>query len=124
MYRHRLQKSRVNPTFALACAAVNNCHVPIGNMRFTSEAELLKIQKCFLGENLEQFIFFAVYLTSMWCRLFGPVVGTVTSKAIAPAHRAAMRAVLGNAGAAGRPRTTVRAARPKRSGPVGLWHAV
>ena len=58
MYRHRLQKSRVNPTFALACAAVNNCHVPIGNMRFTSEAELLKIQKCFLGENLEQFIFF------------------------------------------------------------------
>ena len=57
MYRHRLQKSRVNPTFALACAAVNNCHVPIGNMRFTSEAELLKIQKCFLGGNLEQLIF-------------------------------------------------------------------
>ena len=47
MYRHRLQKSRVNPTFALACAAVNNCHVPIGNMRFTSEADLYKISKAF-----------------------------------------------------------------------------
>ena len=51
MYCHRLQKSRVNPTFALACAAVNNCHVPIGNMRFTSEADLYKISKAFfLGE--------------------------------------------------------------------------
>ena len=124
MYRHRLQKSRVNPTFALACAAVNNCHVPIGNMRFTSEAELFKISKVFFGGKFGTIHFCAAYLTSMWCRLFGPVVGTVTSKAIAPAHRAAMRAVLGNAGAAGRPRTTVRAARPKRSGPVGLWHAV
>ena len=47
MYCHRLQKSRVNPTFALACAAVNNCHVPIGNMRFTSEADLYKISKAF-----------------------------------------------------------------------------
>lgn len=53
MYRHRLQKSRVNPTFALACAAVNNCHVPIGNMRFTSEADLYKISKAFfLGGDL------------------------------------------------------------------------
>ena len=124
MYRHRLQKSRVNPTFALACAAVNNCHVPIGNMRFTSEAELFKISKVFFGGKFGTIHFCAAYLTYMWCRLFDPVVGTVTSKAIAPAHRAAMRAVLGNAGAAGRPRTTVRAARPKRSGPVGLWHAV
>ena len=124
MYRHRLQKSRVNPTFALACAAVNNCHVPIGNMRFTSEADLFNISKAFFWGQFGTIHFCTAYLTSMWCRLFGPVVGTVTSKAIAPAHRAAMRAVLGNAGAAGRPRTTVRAARPKRSGPVGLWHAV
>lgn len=58
MYRHRLQKSRVNPTFALACAAVNNCHVPIGNMRFTSEADFLIFQKRFFwGGDLERFIF-------------------------------------------------------------------
>jgi hypothetical protein len=65
MYCHRLQKSRVNPTFALACAAVNNCHVPIGNMRFTSEADLLNISKAFFWGQFGTIHFCTAYLTSM-----------------------------------------------------------
>jgi hypothetical protein len=124
MYCHHLQKSRVNPTFTLACAAVNNCYVPIGNMRFNFEADLLKISKVLFGGGFGTIHFCAAHLTFIWCRVFGPVVGTVTAKAIAPAHPDARRAVLGNTGEADRPRATVRAAPPKRSRPVDPWQAV
>ena len=109
MYCHRLQKSRVNPTFMLACAAVNNCYVPIGNMRFKFEVDLLKISKATFGGEFVTIHFCAAHLTFIWCRLFGLVVGTATAKVISPAHPDARRAVLGNAGEANRPRATVRA---------------
>ena len=93
-------------------------------MLFAFEADLLKISKALSEGEFGTIHFYAAHLTFMWCRLFGPVIGTVTAKAIAPTHPDARRAVLGNAGEAGRPRATVWAALPKRSRPVDTWHAV
>ena len=78
-------------------------------MRFNFEVDLLKILKATFGGEFGTIHFCAAHLTFIWCRLFGLMIGTAITKAIVPAHPDARRAVLGNAGEAGRPRATVRA---------------